>query len=259
MLKFFRTIRKKLIEEDNVRKYLLYAIGEILLVVIGILIALQVNNWNEARKERNKEAYYISELIIDLEKNYVEAKTNSRFSKKQSSNASLLLMSIENQNRELKKSDWFSALMHTWFLPHPTYSSKTWNELNSTRELVLLRNKEVTRSISDYYDNIEHINVLEKEWGEFNLKYRYMVNSLVEPLLRDSVFTYLEFTGEGPGYSDAPDHTTYVNQLQNIDGVTGILSDIKINRTASAISHDNLLAANCKILGMLKQEYSLLK
>jgi hypothetical protein len=47
MLKFFRTIRKKLIEEYNVRKYLLYAIGEILLVVIGILIALQVNNWND--------------------------------------------------------------------------------------------------------------------------------------------------------------------------------------------------------------------
>ena len=57
MLKFFRKIRKKLIEHpskgrtgDNVRKYLLYAIGEILPVVIGILIALQINNWNELRK-----------------------------------------------------------------------------------------------------------------------------------------------------------------------------------------------------------------
>jgi len=58
MLKFFRTIRKKLIEEDNVRKYLLYAIGEILLVVIGILIALQVNNWNEERKLNLLEVSY---------------------------------------------------------------------------------------------------------------------------------------------------------------------------------------------------------
>jgi len=66
MLRFFRTIRKKLIEEDNVRKYLLYAVGEILLVVIGILIALQVNNWNEERKSANLKHNYIESLTLDL-------------------------------------------------------------------------------------------------------------------------------------------------------------------------------------------------
>ena len=50
MIKFFRTIRQKLLSEGNTGKYLKYAIGEILLVVIGILIALQVNTWNEKRK-----------------------------------------------------------------------------------------------------------------------------------------------------------------------------------------------------------------
>ena len=66
MLKFFRTIRKKLIEQDNVRKYLLYAIGEILLVVIGILIALQVNNWNEDRKEQKIADELKLSIISDL-------------------------------------------------------------------------------------------------------------------------------------------------------------------------------------------------
>jgi len=77
MLKFFRTIRKKLIEEDNVRKpaspagrYLLYAIGEILLVVIGILIALQVNNWNESRLERAER----SKLLSNLNEEFVQNK-----------------------------------------------------------------------------------------------------------------------------------------------------------------------------------------
>jgi len=68
MLRFFRTIRKKLIEQDNVRKYLLYAIGEILLVVIGILIALQVNNWNEQRKENKLSEEYISRIAEDLDR-----------------------------------------------------------------------------------------------------------------------------------------------------------------------------------------------
>jgi hypothetical protein len=67
MLKFLRTIRKKLIDEDNVRRYLLYAIGEILLVVIGILIALQVNTWNENRKIANEEQAILVRLLEDLE------------------------------------------------------------------------------------------------------------------------------------------------------------------------------------------------
>lgn len=50
MLSFFRKIRKSLIDQSSARRYLVYAIGEIALVVIGILIALQINNWNEARK-----------------------------------------------------------------------------------------------------------------------------------------------------------------------------------------------------------------
>ena len=51
MLKLFRHIRKKLIEQDKIRTYFWYAIGEVLLVVIGILLALEINNWNEQRIE----------------------------------------------------------------------------------------------------------------------------------------------------------------------------------------------------------------
>jgi hypothetical protein len=47
MVKFFRKIRQKLLSENKFSKYFIYAIGEIVLVVIGILIALQINNWNE--------------------------------------------------------------------------------------------------------------------------------------------------------------------------------------------------------------------
>jgi hypothetical protein len=58
--------------ENKTSKYLTYAIGEILLVVIGILIALQVNNWNEQRKERVKELHYLTNLKTDLKLNIAE-------------------------------------------------------------------------------------------------------------------------------------------------------------------------------------------
>jgi len=71
MIKFFRNIRKSMLKENNVTKYLLYAIGEIILVVIGILIALQVNNWNQERENRLVEKEILSNikdaLLTDLQ------------------------------------------------------------------------------------------------------------------------------------------------------------------------------------------------
>ena len=63
MIKFFRQIRQNLIMENKTGKYLKYAIGEIVLVVIGILIALQINNWNENRKEKQQEKAILYQLI----------------------------------------------------------------------------------------------------------------------------------------------------------------------------------------------------
>ncbi|NKI30935.1 DUF6090 family protein [Croceivirga thetidis] len=66
MLKFFRRIRHKLLAENRFSKYFLYAIGEIVLVVIGILIALQINNWNEERKNIAQKNAYCAQLITSL-------------------------------------------------------------------------------------------------------------------------------------------------------------------------------------------------
>jgi hypothetical protein len=62
MIKFFRKIRQRLLKENKMSKYLLYAIGEIVLVVIGILVALQLNNWNQERVASDKEQLLLSEL-----------------------------------------------------------------------------------------------------------------------------------------------------------------------------------------------------
>tara|TARA_R110000868_G_scaffold410364_1_gene698192 strand:+ start:1389 stop:2201 length:813 start_codon:yes stop_codon:yes gene_type:complete len=67
MIKFFRKIRQNLLTENKFSKYLLYAIGEIVLVVIGILIALGINNWNENQKIFNQEITYLNNLRDDLE------------------------------------------------------------------------------------------------------------------------------------------------------------------------------------------------
>ena len=69
MIKFFRRIRQSLLSENKFSKYLLYAIGEIVLVVIGILIALQLNNIREEQKDREKELAYLREINLDFKSN----------------------------------------------------------------------------------------------------------------------------------------------------------------------------------------------
>lgn len=69
MIKFFRHIRQSLITENKFSRYLLYAIGEIILVMIGILLALQVNNWNNQRIEKNKEQALLKNLQVDFKNN----------------------------------------------------------------------------------------------------------------------------------------------------------------------------------------------
>jgi len=72
MIKFFRKIRQNLLMKNKTGKYFKYAIGEIVLVVIGILIALGINNWNENRKNKNEEKIFLSKIHEDLTKDALQ-------------------------------------------------------------------------------------------------------------------------------------------------------------------------------------------
>ncbi len=76
MIKFFRTIRQNLLNEGKTTKYFKYAIGEIVLVVIGILIALQINNWNNNRVDNNRVDAFVQNLITQTNNNIIKVDHN---------------------------------------------------------------------------------------------------------------------------------------------------------------------------------------
>ena len=103
MLTFLRKIRKSLIESmpavkavGNIRKYILYATGEILLVMIGILLALQINNWNEFRKDRKTETRILIELKENLDLNVSEFTEEIERKEKSDFSSNVILAAIEN-------------------------------------------------------------------------------------------------------------------------------------------------------------------
>ena len=92
MIRFFRTIRHNLMDENKTVKYLKYALGEFILVVLGILVALQINTWNEGRKLQQQRVELIENLKIDFHTNI--RRLNESLSKSQDV--------LENQDKLLK-------------------------------------------------------------------------------------------------------------------------------------------------------------
>jgi hypothetical protein len=104
MLKFFRIIRWKLIDEENLRKYSIYAFGEIILVVIGILLALQINSWSQFKKDRSIERELLSDLKLEMESNLSQlmekiVKAESKIER----DSLLLYIILRTQKRYYKK------------------------------------------------------------------------------------------------------------------------------------------------------------
>jgi hypothetical protein len=98
MLKFFRRIRQKLIIEGNLKRYLIYAVGEILLVMIGILLALQVNNWNENKKLKRLEASTLKELKANLLKDIEDFEGNIKIHKICVQSSKIIIDALNNRN-----------------------------------------------------------------------------------------------------------------------------------------------------------------
>ena len=138
MIKFLRHIRKRLIGENRFSKYMLYAIGEIILVVIGILIALQINNWNEARRNTKTENEYYCRLLEDFELDRQNIKRLSDESdyKIKKSKALLLDLPKKERSKEYLIDNYIQALRTNAFVP----SKVTILDITSSGKLNLIKN-----------------------------------------------------------------------------------------------------------------------
>ena len=137
MIKFFRRIRQQLLSNNKFSKYLLYAIGEIVLVVIGILIALQINQIAENKKTNKTRQEYYTQLLEDLYKDKLLAEeTLQRFQTDLNEyNAYLKLY----ENPELPPKQVYENLMALNLVTITlSFNSNTIESLRSSGEIILI-------------------------------------------------------------------------------------------------------------------------
>ena len=125
MLTFLRRIRKSLLASGAARKYLVYTIGELVLVVIGILIALQINNWNEWRNDRIKENKILVDLAKNLQINIDRLEGRLTLIERHNQSGDIILSAIENEveDHDELRNHWNRSLINdaNFDLTHAAY------------------------------------------------------------------------------------------------------------------------------------------
>ncbi len=154
MIKFFRKIRQNMIKENKVRKYLLYAIGEIILVVIGILIALQINNLNEERKEKKIEIKAYNDLLSTLKKDKKELSEILSYQKASSEMQQRIINTSVSEIRKIESSDSLNVMIFLVYDGARSFFPKygTYNSIVSNKGIDIIKSENIKSKLIDLYD-----------------------------------------------------------------------------------------------------------
>jgi len=173
VIKFFRRFRQQLLTENKLRKYFLYAIGEIILVVIGILLALQLNTWNTTRDLKIQNQEFLTKMLAELKQNkdrleiaVIEGSTGFtgliKATKACDSLLKLTYKGLEQKDLPYVLSAQFDAGGTAYAL-----NTSTHEELLNTGKLYSIGNNTLVKAITDYYKLYER----ELDYQQANAKY----------------------------------------------------------------------------------------
>lgn len=178
MIKFFKNIRRMMAQQSKIKSYLLYAIGEIVLVVIGILIALQINNWNERKKEEVIVSNYLTNLKEALNDDITSLESTISFNKTRLKGIFYILEHAGLNTQTFTEMEWIDVsendnISQIWKGPYPdtlnrkftnvvfsmigrgfggaSFNKSVINELYATGSFSNIQNTHLKDKISDYY------------------------------------------------------------------------------------------------------------
>lgn len=237
MIKFFRNIRKNLLNEGKTTRYFKYAIGEIILVVIGILIALQINNWNEDRKLQRQEIKLLTDLQFELQKTFDELQAGIEYINMTIDDINKIEYFLINElaySTELDSS--FGRFPHNYA---GAVNSAAYNSLKAIG-IGIIQNKNLRMDIINMYD-VKFLNISD-----------YTID---ENLIRSSVV--FPFYAKNIMYSDnssSKAKPNNFNDLMNNSEFLNILRIVKRQRIRGIERLNDILIPLNKLIEDIKTE-----
>ncbi|WP_228852916.1 DUF6090 family protein [Aegicerativicinus sediminis] len=195
MIKFFRRIRQKFLSENNFSKYLIYAIGEIILVVVGILIALQINNWNENRILLKKENHYLNEIITNLEGDITKINEILNFNQIKDS----LLDDTINPLMDFEGDDEITQVIAKNFQSNSEYNvfeqnNAAYTNMLQAENIGLIQNDTLRQKLTYYYQQNEELKTgtalrikgLTREFTDISVKLIFNKSTITQIIGREN-------------------------------------------------------------------------
>ncbi|MBO0322804.1 hypothetical protein J0X14_10885 [Muricauda sp. CAU 1633] len=251
MLKLFRKVRKQLIAEKKFRNYLIYAIGEIFLVVIGILIALAIDNANDNRIKREKEQVYLKGLKEEFETSKIKLEELIGYNKDSYEAAVTIvdLMDKQEPPSEEKLSELFVTAFAYDIFFNPNNSLL--NEMINSGSLKDISNDTLRIQLTNWISFIDDIANQEKMLGEER-------NNTVN-VFRDeghSIRTILDYTGmsEKLGIPNSKNPVSNLGALESIAFENNILLFIITSQSTETEHYNPLLMSLNSILENINNE-----
>ncbi len=175
MSKIFRHIRKLLLTENRFKSYLFYAIGEIVLIVVGILIALEISNWNESNKNEKSIKNLLVLIQDNLNDDKIELENNKAIGDR-------FLVYWKNVLKENPSDNGFTNLIN--HLGVYDFNSNNSGYLSVTRgnKLSLIKDRELINNITDYYEL--KFREMENRASAFGRQTLLMTNKIFDSLSR---------------------------------------------------------------------------
>ena len=173
MIKFFRKIRYNLMETGKTSKYLKYAIGEIVLVVIGILIALSINNWNQNRMNNIEERDYYCKFLDDVRQDHEMLNDQKEIAKLRLHHSNKLLQNLQKDNVDLADlvNDMKLSVQSINANLEPTKTA--FEDLKSSGSLKIIKDDAIKNKLSNYYSNSQGImNVINDNYAAVGERFK---------------------------------------------------------------------------------------
>jgi hypothetical protein len=259
MLLLFRKIRSDLMEKNKTINYLKYAIGEIVLVVIGILIALQINNWNEDRKDQLRLKNHYLELLNELNNDKESLKDIVNWVREFNNRAFEISEFINSSQTKIDTAKIIAGLLNVEAYGFFSVSKSAYTTLLSSGDIQLIENTELKNTLSIYHD------VTNWDWTAHNgnLKevielYSSYVHKFLPPLLfRDyyiSIFS--DYLKNETFNTYVPDNKPKIEweKLKNDEKLKGIISQLLTYRVFQLKFYNEQLGNIDKMIDLLQTE-----